>query len=317
MKRKTLLVILSLLLSSVLIIGTTKLIVSPSKAKEPDHVQVVTSFYPVYICALNLTQNTSVDLKNLTEPTGGCLHDYQLRPQDLVALEGADLFVINGGGMESFLDSVIANYPDLAITDCSTGMELLPSEHEHGAGHEHLHEENHTHEGEYNAHLWLSPTRYLQQIDTVYEALCDLVPGETAQFTENRDTYRSKILSLQKEMHQSLATADHRDVVIFHDSFAYFAEEFGWHIVECIPLESDTALSAGEIAALVDAVKATGTETLLCEEQYSPLLAQAIAAETDASLYILDPCVRGEYHPDAYLNAMRQNLSQLQTAFAQ
>lgn len=315
MKRKTLIVILSLLLSSALIIGSTKLIFS-APARKTDAPQVVTSFYPVYICALNLTQNTSISLRNLTEPTGGCLHDYQLRPQDLIALEGADLFLINGGGMESFMDSILEQYPSLPVTDSSTGISLLSSAHEHGADHDHLHEEGHTHEGEYNAHLWLSPSRYLQQIDTIFHALCTLSPEDTPQLTANRNAYRQKILALQAEMQRILTSGSHHDVVLFHDSFEYFADEFGWHVVECIPLEADTALNASDIAQLVDKVNATQTQTLLCEEQYSTQLAEAIGKETDATLYILDTCVRGDYHPDAYLDAMYHNLELLKNAFS-
>ena len=65
---------------------------------------VVTSFYPVWILTLNLTEGIEgVEVVNMAEPTTGCLHDYSLRNSDMVTLSGADALLVNGAGMESFL----------------------------------------------------------------------------------------------------------------------------------------------------------------------------------------------------------------------
>ena len=81
--------------------------VAGRRYEKEDNYVVVTSFYPIYIAALNVIDDTEhVTLENLTEPTTGCLHDYQLATKDLKLLEHADLLLVNGGGMESFLDDV-------------------------------------------------------------------------------------------------------------------------------------------------------------------------------------------------------------------
>ena len=67
-----------------------------------DTLTVVTSFYPMYIAALNIVDGVEgVRLENLSEPQTGCLHDFQLTPEDMKLLSTADVFVINGGGIES------------------------------------------------------------------------------------------------------------------------------------------------------------------------------------------------------------------------
>ena len=46
---------------------------------------VVTSFYPVWILTLNLTEGIDeIDVVNLAEPSTGCLHDYTLQNSDMV-----------------------------------------------------------------------------------------------------------------------------------------------------------------------------------------------------------------------------------------
>ena len=115
-------------------------------------------------------------------------------------------------------------------------------------------------------------------------------------------------------MESELSGIVHRDVILFHDSFAYFADEFDLHVVKTIVVEGDTALSAGEISEIVDLIQQAGVKVLFCEEQYSTRLAEEISKETDARLYVLDTCVRGEYKTDAYLEAMEKNLVLLKEA---
>ena len=80
--------------------------------EDTEKVIVVTSFYPMYIATENVAGDcTAIEVKNLSEPQTGCLHDFQLTPEDMKLLSTADMFVINGGGMESFLDDVTKQYP--------------------------------------------------------------------------------------------------------------------------------------------------------------------------------------------------------------
>jgi zinc transport system substrate-binding protein len=70
---------------------------------------VVTSFYPIYILAMNLTVGIEdIRVENLAAPNTGCLHDYQLLTGDMRTLSGAQVLLINGAGMESYLDTVTA-----------------------------------------------------------------------------------------------------------------------------------------------------------------------------------------------------------------
>ena len=91
--------------------------------EEKEELLIVTSFYPVYIAALNIAGDCpGVTVRSLSEPQTGCMHDYQLTPQDMILLSEADIFVINGGGMEQFLTEVAEEYPDLTIVDAGRGI---------------------------------------------------------------------------------------------------------------------------------------------------------------------------------------------------
>ncbi|MBR0059985.1 MAG: zinc ABC transporter substrate-binding protein, partial [Selenomonadaceae bacterium] len=98
-----------------------------SEKKDDGNLKIVTSFYPIYLDVLNITRGVSgVEVVNLTPPQTGCLHDYQLTPEDMKTLETADIFVVNGLGMESFLDKVTEAHPNLKIINASDSPEIVP-----------------------------------------------------------------------------------------------------------------------------------------------------------------------------------------------
>ncbi len=69
------------------------------------------------------------------------MHDYQLTTKDRKALEKADLLLVNGAGMEAFLEGVKQQYKQLPVVDTSVGVELLDTQHHH---HHHHDEEEHS-----------------------------------------------------------------------------------------------------------------------------------------------------------------------------
>ena len=105
-----------------------------------DMLTVVTSFYPMYIATLNIMDGVKgVRLENLSEPQTGCLHDFQLTPEDMKLLSTADVFVINGGGIESFMSDVAKAYPKLDVVEACEDVALL-SDDESDSDHDHDHD---------------------------------------------------------------------------------------------------------------------------------------------------------------------------------
>ena len=118
MKKNKYVFVLVMLVAITVVSGLlTNIYVRESGSKQEEQtLTVVTSFYPMYIAALNVIGDTDgVHLQNPSEPQTGCLHDFQLTPEDMKLLSKADVFIINGGGIESFMKDVAKSYPDLTI----------------------------------------------------------------------------------------------------------------------------------------------------------------------------------------------------------
>lgn len=257
---------------------------------------IVTSFYPIYIEALNVAKDVpGVTVVDLTKPQTGCLHDYQLTPDDLKTLEGAQVFIVNGAGMEAFMDKVVSQLPDLKVVEASKGIELIKGEGEEGD----------------NPHVWVSISNAIQQVNNISEQLSLIDPANGSRYRSNAAEYVSKLEAERDKMHKALDGITNRSIITFHEAFPYFAREFNLNIAAVIEREPGSEPSAGELAQTIDIVKSAKVKALFAEPQYPVKAAETIARDTGAKVYTLDPAVTGPAEADAYLNIMDSNLKVL------
>ena len=273
---------------------------SRTQASDSDSVNalsIVTSFYPIYIFTRNIVRDTpGVSVVNMTEPQTGCLHDYQLSPSDMKTLEKAQIFVINGAGMESFLEKVIKQMPKLKIIEASKGLELI--------------KEN---EDEVNPHVWVGISGAIREVRNIGEQLAGYDPANAANYRANTEEYVKKLERQKEKMHNELKGIKSRDIVTFHEAFPYFAKEFDLNTIAVIEREPGSEPGAGELSDTIKKVREANVKALFAEPQYPAKAAETIARETGAKVYVLDPVVTGPKvaDPDAYIKAMDQNLKTL------
>ncbi|NMB44331.1 MAG: zinc ABC transporter substrate-binding protein [Clostridiales bacterium] len=306
--------LLFILLCMVLITASSLIITSIiSEDKASSKTRLVTSFYPIYIIATNLVEGIEdIEVVNLTEYETGCLHDYQLTTRDMKRLENADLIIMNGGGMEGFVEDIFDSYPNIPVIDSSTGIPLL-------SGTSHSHEEddghNHDHSHEYNAHIWMNMDYYIKQVENVAKELSELYPSYTRIFETNSMKYIEEIRVLQEEYKSRLAGYKEIPIILFHDAFEYLADEMGLNVIHIISMDENSYLSAAQIKEIIDKINIYNVEMLLTEEQYSVTVAETISSETDSRVYIVDSIVTGPEEKDAYIKGMKNNLEILEAAY--
>lgn len=314
MKNKYVFVTVLLLVLLLTGAGLTQLYVKEETKQQDSELTVVTSFYPMYIAAMNVIGDTpGVDLQNLSEPQTGCLHDYQLTPADMKLLSGADVFIVNGGGIESFLSDVAADYKNLSIVNACEGLNLLAEEDE---GEEHAHEDGHNH-GDVNAHAWMSIALYKQQVENILEGLCRIDPKHQDAYESNAKEYLAKLEDLEKEQQSLKEELAGKHIVIFHEAYAYVAEDYDMEISYTMDLDEERQVSAGEVADVMGAIEKNDISVVLAEELYGKDMGDTVERETDAKVCYLDTLTRGEYEKDSYLDAMRHNMELLKEAFAE
>ena len=269
-------------------------------AEEDAGKTIVTSFYPMYVFTQNVVRDVpGVRVVNMASESAGCLHDYQLQTRDMVTLEGADALVINGGGMEQFMDKVIAQRPELPVINASDGIEMLCGEDDHD-GHDHDH-------GVYNAHVWLDPALAMRQVQNIADGLAAVDSENAEAYQRNAAAYKARLQALHAELSAQLAPLAGSAIVTFHEAFTYFADAYGLVVAGVIANDAGEEPSTRQIAATCDLVKQYKVKALFVEPQYPTKSAETIARETGAKVFTLDPVVSGDGSPESYENAMREN----------
>jgi zinc transport system substrate-binding protein len=264
-------------------------------------VEILTSFYPMYVSTLNVVGDTpGVDVKCLTEPIVGCLHDYSITVGDMKKLAGAEIFVTNGAGMESFIDKAVKQSPSLKVVEASKGMKLAFED---------------------NPHIWVGISGAIGQVKNIAAGLAKADPDHAEEYRTNAAAYVAKLEALRAEMHEALDGMKHRDIITFHEAFPYFASEFKLNIVGVIEREPGSEPNARELAETIDLVRKQQVHALFAEPQYPSSSAKVIERETGVPVSILDPVVTGPREPekarDAYLTAMRKNLGVLRKVLSE
>ncbi len=291
--KKLLFVIIMLIVLTVIGIAIIAISIAMSEDESAEgkdgKLTVVTSFYPMYIAALNITEGADINLNNLSEPQTGCLHDYQLTTEDMKLLSKADVFIINGGGMEEFLDDVISDYPNLKVVDASQGIEKV----------------------EDNAHMWMSVNDYMKQVDNIAKGLSGIDNDNADIYNNNAAIYNSKLEQIRREIPESYQGSK---VVLFSEAYEYLARDYGMEVESVLDLDEEKNISAKEVSETVDVIKQNNIPLIIAERQYGEKMAQLVKNDTGVKVVYLDTIIRGNYDKDSYINAMRSNIELLREA---
>lgn len=270
-------------------------------------LRVVTSFYPMYLLAQAVTEGADgLELVNMAQPQTGCLHDYELTISDMKLLEGADVLIINGGGMESFLEQAMEQYPALTIIDTSEGIALLEEEEHHHHG-EDADEHDHEHEAG-NPHLWLSPKRAAEQAENMAAALSKLDTADAAILSKNAADFRTAALLLEKEAQAAEIPAG-EFAAVFHEGFPYLAELFGMETASGIFADEYQMSSAKELAEAAEEAKVHHIRFFLTAADNGEIYAETLAREAGESVLVLDPLTTADAEGLSYLERMEKNIA--------
>lgn len=280
-------------------------------AQDTEKKTIVTSFYPMYVFTQNVVKDApGVRVVNMAGDNVGCLHDYQLKTRDMVTLESASALVINGGGMEQFMDKVIASQPDIFVINAGEGIEMLCEDeaHDHD-GHDHDHDH-----GTVNSHVWLDVKLAVRQVQNIADGLAGIDEANAGAYQKNAAEYIAKLEALDAEIAAQLESVRGSEIITFHEAFTYFANAYGLTVAGVIANDSGEEPSTRQIAKTCDLVKKHGIKALFIEPQYPAKSAETIARETGAGVFTLDPVVSGDGAMDSYENVMRKNAQVLTEA---
>ena len=254
--------------------------------------KIVTSFYPMYIIAENLLEGTeNTELVNMADVNVGCLHDYTLTTEDMKKVENADILIINGLGMENFLDKVISSNSNMYIIDSGKNIQNIIKNEE-----------------ETNAHIWTSIENYILQVKNISKELQNQDTLNAKIYKENEERYVDKLENLKEEYLTTLKKLEGQKAIILNEAFEYLAQELKLDYTTVKTDHEESTLSAETLKNIIDRVKKENIKIIIIDKNDNTSNAETIANETEAQIYKLNSGLTGSLDKDAYIKAMEENV---------
>lgn len=256
--------------------------------------------YPIYLFTTAVTEGAEgVEVSLLVKQQTSCLHDYTLTVSDMKAIEGADVIVMTGAGLEDFMDDALSA-SDAQVINCSEGIDLLPAQ-------------GHDHDAEYDPHIWMDPANAQVMLGTIADQLGQI----TGQDLQARCTeVQQQVEQASQQWKEQLTTLSDPKLITFHDGFQYFSRSFGLELLKAIEEEEGSEASAQEIKEIVSLVEQYHLPAIFTEVNGSESTAQAISRESGCGVYQLNMIMSGDGTGiQPYLDAMQNNIDTIVEAF--
>ena len=263
--------------------------------------QVAATTLPVYEFTTLLCENTNISVGRLVTESVSCLHDYTLQVSQMRMIESAEIVVISGAGLEEFLEDAL----DAAhfLIDASEDTHIHTSEHTHDHS-------DHSHNHNKDPHIWLSPENAKVMAQNICAGLSKRYPEHASTFAANLKNLIARLDALHTYGTETLSQLSCREMITFHDGFAYFAESFHLTILEAVEEESGSEASAADLKTLIGQLKAHALPAIFTEVNGNVSAADIISTETGVPIYSLDMAMSGE----SYFDAMYYNINTIKEA---
>jgi manganese/iron transport system substrate-binding protein len=257
-------------------------------------------------------------------PKGGEVHTFDPTPSDVRRISDADLVVLNGLGLDDWLADLVndagTDAPVVKLAENLEGVTYLDGGHTEEEVEATDEEASGTDADEVvNPHLWLNAAYAAKYAERVAEALAAADPDHAADYETGLAAYAKVLADLDARAKDRLAAIPeaNRTVVSFHDAFPYFAEAYGLTIDGTVVDAPGQDPSAGDVSALIKAIKDKGIKAVFAEAQFNEDLVRTIADESGAVVVSdLYTDSVGDAPADTYAGMMEWNIEQVVSALS-
>jgi len=276
----------------------------PVRAQTPAKLPVVATFSILADFARNVG-GERIEATALVGPNGDT-HVYQPKPADAKELGAARLILVNGLGLEGWIDRLIkASGAKAPVVVATKGIKPQQMREEGRVG--------------LDPHAWQSIADAKIYVANIRDALIAADPEGASAYRANANNYLGKLDALEKEVTAEIAKIPpgRRQIITTHDAFGYFGTAYGFRFIAPEGVSTETEASARDVAKIIRQIKAQKIPAVFLENVTDPRLARNIAAESGAT-------IGGTLYSDAlsppngpastYIDMMRTNVRELSAA---
>lgn len=252
-----------------------------------EKINVVTTTVPLGHF-VGMVGEDKVNVEVLIQP-GANPHTFEPSPSQLRKIEGAQIYVKNGAGLEIWMDKIIRVNENMLVVDSSEGVDLIesvrrdPEAKRGGAQDREYHENIRT----ADPHIWLSPKNAMIQVENICRGLIEVDPENAGYYQKNRDDYHQRLEDLDRELENKFSGAERNKFVVLHPAWSYFARDYG---LEQIPvLLSEKEPGPRYLATIIETARENEIKTVFADPNFNPKSAEIVANEIEGKVVLLDP----------------------------
>jgi len=314
-------------------------------------IQIMTSIVPLASIANDIGGDKVV--ANSIVPAGVSPHGFDLKPNDIIAIQKSDLVVyLDLDHIDGFLDKALDGKQTLVATEGLQFLEASAHEHNHDHGsteeehtdehhededhkdeHHDDHNEEHSdeHEDEHHAdehdehgeeehstdpHVWGSPENMKKVAKMIEARLSQIAPEHATVFSQNYYTFVQKVDMLVADYEQSIEGKTQKEFVVFHDAYNYLFTDIGIDQTKKLVFRENVLSdpNSAELKELIDEVNLHGVKDIYREPQFQDSSLDKFANEYNLSIHVLDP-IGSSDDAGGYLETLASNLNALKATY--
>jgi zinc transport system substrate-binding protein len=313
-KRTALYLLLTLLATAAVILAGC----SREAQKPSSKLQVVTTLFPLYDFARTIAGERAEITQLL--PPGMEPHSFEPKPNDIIRISKAGLFIYTNPYMEPWAATIIKgiDQQQLRVVNAGQGVSYMKVAAEEGHAHEgHGSHDSEGHAGGMDPHIWLDFANAGLIVDNILAGFVAADPANARLYRENAAGLKGRLAALDQRYRDGLSSCATR---VFlhggHYTFGYLARRYGLEYTSLSGVSSESEPSASRMAAMVRQIRSSGVRYLFAEELLSPRLTETLANEAGVEVLKLhgahnlgkDDVQRGV----GFIGLMEQNLANLQ-----
>jgi zinc transport system substrate-binding protein len=211
----------------------------------------------------------------LVVPPGAEPHTFEPTPSLMMDMAKTDLYVMNGAGLEFWMDKLLEANKRMTVVDSSQGAVLLQES-----------------EDEMDPHIWLSLRNAVIQVNNICSGLILVDPKNKDYYIKNRDDYLQKLDALDVELNRTFAGKMNKIFIVHHPAWTYFARDYG--LIQVPLMENEKEPGPKYLGEVIELAKKNNITTIFVEPEFNPKSAEVIAREMNARIVTIDP-LAGNY----------------------
>jgi zinc transport system substrate-binding protein len=274
--------ILALVLAATILSGCVSQdessLVAPS-GNASDRIKVATTIAPLgdFVKAVG---GEKVEV-TVVVPPGAEPHTFEPTPSLMMDVAKADLYVMNGAGLEFWMDKLLEANKRMVVVDSSQGVALLQER-----------------KGEIDPHIWISLRNAAVQVNNICSGLIEVDSQNKDFYIKNRDAYLEMLKALDVELNRTFAGKKNKIFIVHHPAWTYFARDYD---LSQVPLmENEKEPGPKYLGEVIDLARTNNITTIFVEPEYNPKAAEVMAREMNTSIVTLDPLAKNYLENMAY-----------------